>query len=40
MVFGLDDDGTGGDLTGLTSADASIDIQDPGGPVPDLSIRR
>jgi hypothetical protein len=39
MVFGLDDDG-GGDVTGLTSSDASIDIQDPGGPVPDLQIRR
>ncbi len=39
MVFGLDD-GEPGDVTGLTSADASIDIQDPGGPVPDLSIRR
>lgn len=32
--------GGGGDLTGITSSDASIDIQDPGGPVPDLQIRR
>lgn len=39
LVFGLEDP-PAGDLTGLTSADASIDIQDPGGPVPDLSIRR
>lgn len=39
LVFGLDEE-TQGDLTGLTSADGSILIQDPGGPVPDLSERR
>jgi hypothetical protein len=39
LVFGIEDPSTG-DVTGLTSADASIDIQDPGGPVPDLSVRR
>jgi hypothetical protein len=38
-VFGLDEE-TQGDLTGLTSADGSILIQDPGGPVPDLQVRR
>ena len=40
LVFGLDDGAPAGDLTGLTSADGSIDIANPGGPVPDLSVRR